>query len=79
MPGRTLAKPSGIPRICSLVAVLEGMGLSTKMGILGKTKERCMARKKLVIFDPKEIVLTEARHVAGELMHVNDSAQVGRW
>ena len=43
-----------------------------------------MAGKKLVISDPKEIAeavvyFMEATHVVGEVLHVDDGAQVGRW
>jgi hypothetical protein len=43
-----------------------------------------MAGNKLVISDPKKsadavVYLTEATHVVGEVLHVDDSAQVGRW
>jgi hypothetical protein len=43
-----------------------------------------MAGTKLVISDPKRIAeavvyWTEATHVAGEVLHVDDRAQVGRW
>jgi hypothetical protein len=43
-----------------------------------------MAGTKLVISDPKKtgeavVYWTEATHVAGEVLHVDDSTQVGRW
>ena len=43
-----------------------------------------MAGKKLVISDPKEsaeavVYFTEATHVAGAVLPLDDGTQVGRW
>jgi NAD(P)-dependent dehydrogenase (short-subunit alcohol dehydrogenase family) len=62
----------------------QGIGAAIVQAFLGHGDNVVATSRTATISEPKDIAeavvyLTEASHVTGEVLHVDDGAQVGRW